>query len=88
MRRREFLFAGAVLPLTLTRAERIFAGGTPLALVTADLEAHVAVVDLGARRVVYRLPTEAGPRSIESVRATGAVIGGKGCGSSRRPGNT
>jgi DNA-binding beta-propeller fold protein YncE len=49
-------------------------GGTPLALVTADLEAHVVVVDVSTGRVVGRVPTDPGPRSIESVSSTTAVI--------------
>jgi hypothetical protein len=35
--------------------------------VTADLESHVAAVDLATGRVVRRIPTRPGPRSIERV---------------------
>ena len=52
------------------------AGGiVPTALVTADLESHVAVVDLDTRRIVQRVETAPGPRSIESVGAGVAVVG-------------
>lgn len=49
-------------------------GGTPLAYVTADLESHVVVLDLGTARVVDRIRTGPGPRSIEAVRSTIAVV--------------
>ena len=52
------------------------AGGiVPTALLTADLESHVAVVDLDTRRIVQRVETAPGPRSIESVGAGVAVVG-------------
>jgi hypothetical protein len=47
----------------------------PLALVTADAEAHVAVVSLAGMRVVQRLPTVGDPRSIERAPGGGAVVG-------------
>ena len=43
-------------------------------MVTADLESHVVVVELGTGRVVAEVSTDDGPRSIESVAATCAVI--------------
>jgi hypothetical protein len=49
-------------------------GGTPLALVTADRESHVAAIDLVTGRVVRRVPTAPGPRSIEAAFQTWAVI--------------
>jgi DNA-binding beta-propeller fold protein YncE len=58
--RREFLLAAAAAPAALRRAHAV-------SYVTADLESHVAVVDLAAGRVVRRLPTAPGPRSIERV---------------------
>jgi hypothetical protein len=39
----------------------------PRAYVTADLESHVAVVDLVGGRIVRRIPTRPGPRSIERI---------------------
>lgn len=47
----------------------------PLALVTADTESHVAVVSLARRRVVQRLATIRGPRSIQSGPGGRAVVG-------------
>ena len=49
-------------------------GGTPLALVTADLEASVVAVELATGRVYRRLSTPAEPRSIESIGQTGALV--------------
>ena len=73
MDRREFLVgtaAIAVAPGAL--AARL--GGTPLALVTADLESSVVAIDLSAGRVVRRLRTPADPRSIESVGGVAAIV--------------
>jgi DNA-binding beta-propeller fold protein YncE len=70
--RRTFLVSGAALALTAR------AGATrraPLALVTADLDGYVAVVDLGGRRLGRRVATLAGPRSIEA-RGRGPTIVG------------
>ena len=48
----------------------------PLALVTADLDGFVAVVDLERRRVVRRIATLDGPRSIEAgAGGAGALVG-------------
>jgi DNA-binding beta-propeller fold protein YncE len=59
--RRSFLLAAAAAPVALR-------GPRPLlAYVTADLESHVAVVDLERGAVVRRIPTRPGPRSIERV---------------------
>jgi DNA-binding beta-propeller fold protein YncE len=59
--RREFLLAAAAAPIALR------SGTHPLAYVTADTQSHVAVVDLAAARVVRRIATRPGPRSIERV---------------------
>jgi len=69
MNRREFVLAAAALPFA-PRARR----PTALALVTADLEAHVVAVDLERGRIAERLPTVAGPRSIQSVGPRTAVV--------------
>lgn len=75
MDRREFLLAAAApLVLGTMPAAAARAGGTPLALVTADLESHVVAVDVGTGRVVRRLRTPADPRSIESVGVVGALV--------------
>jgi DNA-binding beta-propeller fold protein YncE len=46
----------------------------PLALVTADTEAHVVVVDLATRRVAKRIATQEGPRSIQAVGHGRALV--------------
>lgn len=66
MDRREFVAAAVALPFAL-RAGIARAGGTPLALVTADAEAALVVYGLSERRVLRRVPVLPGPRSIESV---------------------
>jgi WD40 repeat protein len=78
MDRRRFLMAAAsgaaalaAEPLAL--ASRL--GGTPVAYVTADLESHVAVVDIRTQELVRRIRTGPGPRSIESVHDWLAVVG-------------
>jgi DNA-binding beta-propeller fold protein YncE len=75
--RREFLLAGVAGALGLALPGRTSAGGIPsgpLALVTADLDAHVAAVDLADGRILGRIPTIWGPRSIESIDATTALV--------------
>jgi hypothetical protein len=74
--RRTFLAGAAAAPFALASqaARARLLGGTPLALVTADLQAEVVAVELATGRVVRRIPTLPGPRSIESVVATTAVI--------------
>ena len=78
MRRRELVFAALAAPLALGPGARLAGasrrGGTPLALVTADVEAHVAAVLLGTGKTIARIRTEPGPRSIESRLATQAVV--------------
>jgi DNA-binding beta-propeller fold protein YncE len=76
MNRREFVLASAAAALSV-RGPFAFAsrlGGTPLAYVTADLESHVVALDLSTSRVVDRIRTGPGPRSIEAVRGTIAVV--------------
>jgi DNA-binding beta-propeller fold protein YncE len=73
--RRDFLLAAAGTALTFgPRALAGGTGGTPLAFVTADLESHVAVLDLDTTRVVGRIRTGPGPRSIEGVLGRIAVV--------------
>ena len=69
MNRRDFVAAAAALAL----APRSLAPRAPLALVTADLEARLVVVDLDGGRVVRRIPTLRSPRSIEAVGAAAVV---------------
>jgi DNA-binding beta-propeller fold protein YncE len=76
MDRREFLAAAAgplvagVVPSALAAP----LGGTPLALVTADLEASIVAVDVTTGKVLRRLETPADPRSIESIGVVGALV--------------
>lgn len=74
--RRAFLVAAGV-PLLATVAPRgllaMPTGGGVVALATADLEAHLVAVEVGSGRIVKRIATAAGPRSIES-NAFGQVV--------------
>jgi DNA-binding beta-propeller fold protein YncE len=76
------LMAGAVVAPALAPRSRSGArrrpvgpGAAPLALVTADLDGFVAVVDVGRRRVARRVATLDGPRSIEARHGAGALVG-------------
>lgn len=60
MDRRSFLLAAAAAPFALRAT-------APLAYVTADTEAHVAVVDSTHGIVVHRIPTRPDPRSVQRV---------------------
>jgi hypothetical protein len=64
--RNEFLLGAAALALAPDALARQL-GGTPTALVTADLEAHVVALDLTTGRRLREIRTVAGPRSIERV---------------------
>jgi DNA-binding beta-propeller fold protein YncE len=72
--RREFLVAAATLPVTLRFAPPALAGGTPLALVTADTQSRVAAVELSSGRIVRSIPTLPDPRSVESSLGRIAVV--------------
>lgn len=77
MDRRQFVLAAGATTLALVRGPSALAarlGGTPLAYVTADLESHVVVLDLTSARVVRRIRTGPGPRSIEAIRSTFALV--------------
>jgi len=77
MDRRAFLLTAAALPFSLAYGPRATAGGIPdrpFALVTADLDAHVVAVDLSNGRVLGRIPTQLGPRSIEALPGGGAFV--------------
>ena len=75
MDRCEFL-AAAAAPLLLGAAPALArsTGGTPLALVTADLESSIVAVDVSSGTVVRRLRTAADPRSIESIGLVAALV--------------
>ena len=74
MNRREFVVAAATLPLAARFAPEALAGGNPVALVTADTESRVAVVELSTGRILRSIRTPAGPRSVESVAQRMAVV--------------
>ncbi len=70
MDRREFLITAAAGSFALATDPRAFAAslkGSPVALVTADLDSHVVVVDLATARPVARIKTAPGPRAIEYI---------------------
>jgi len=70
------LLAAAGVPLSLALGSRLAAASpfAPVALVTADLESHVVVLDLGTAGVLGRIPTAPGPRSIERVGTDAALV--------------
>jgi hypothetical protein len=76
--RRDFVRRAAGVPLALALGSRVDAALTapprPHALVTADLESHVVVLDLASGETVRRIRTGPGPRSIESSRRRVAVV--------------
>lgn len=74
MDRREFVLAAASVPFALRYSQEALSGARPLALVTADLESRIAVVDLSSGRVLRSIRTLPGPRSIEAVDAARAVV--------------
>jgi hypothetical protein len=74
MNRREFLVGAVTLPVALRFAPAAVAGGTPVALVTADTQARVAVVELATGKILRSIDTAAGPRSIESVWGKTGVV--------------
>jgi hypothetical protein len=73
MDRRQFVLGTAGV-LAVPEALASLAGGRPLALVTADLDARITAVELSSGRVVRQIPTLPDPRSIESVLQTHAVV--------------
>jgi DNA-binding beta-propeller fold protein YncE len=64
--RRTFLLGAAAALAAPAAAVARQAGGTPCALVTADLESRVSVVELSTGRVIRSIRTLPGPRSIEA----------------------
>jgi DNA-binding beta-propeller fold protein YncE len=74
MNRREFLVGAVTWPVALRFAPGALAGGTPVALVTADTQSRVAVVELFTGKILRSIPTAAGPRSIESVWGKVGVV--------------
>jgi DNA-binding beta-propeller fold protein YncE len=75
MNRREFLAAGmAAAPLVRPGWLPVLSAREPIALVTADTEAHVVAVSLTGR-VLRRVHTIEGPRSIQNGRGGVAIVG-------------
>jgi DNA-binding beta-propeller fold protein YncE len=76
MDRRQFLLAAAGLPVSFALGARPASASplAPVALVTADLESHVVLLDLAGARVLGRIPTAPGPRSIERVGIDAALV--------------
>jgi DNA-binding beta-propeller fold protein YncE len=74
--RRSFVLLAAAAPfaLRMPAARARFLGGTPLALVTADLDAQIVAVNATTGRIARRVPTAPGPRSIESGAGTTALV--------------
>jgi len=76
--RRAFLGRSATVAAALAVAPEALArrsgGGTPLVLVTADQQEHVVAVDHATGKVRGRIATLPGPRSIEAVRGTTALV--------------
>jgi hypothetical protein len=70
--RREFVALAAAAPFGL-RGALAAAARAPYALVTCDDESRLAVVDLGAFRIVRWIATPPGPRAIERVGARAVV---------------
>ena len=68
------MVAAAPLLLGVAPALARPSGGTPLALVTADLESSIVAVNLSTGEVHGRLRTPPDPRSIESVGVIGALV--------------
>ena len=64
--RREFVLGAAAFALAPDAFARGL-GGTPTALVTADLESHVVAYDVWGGKVLRRIHTAPGPRAIETV---------------------
>ncbi|HET7572992.1 MAG TPA: hypothetical protein VFJ77_10055 [Gaiellaceae bacterium] len=74
MDRRRFLLAAAAAPFALREVPDALArAGGPAALVTADREAHVALVQLGSGRILRRIATRPDPFSIERAGAHAVV---------------
>lgn len=69
MNRRSFLVMAAAPAVAAALPRPLLAtpkGGGTVALVTADLEAHIVAIDTATGRILKRIQTVPGPRSIES----------------------
>lgn len=68
------LVLGPLVEGTVSEALARSGGGTPLALVTADLESSIVAVNLSSGLVERRIPTPPDPRSIETVGGGSALV--------------
>ena len=75
MKRRQLLAVALAAAVQPARALAAATGGATVALVTADLESHVAAVELSSGRVLKRIRTAPGPRSVESSLYGQVVVG-------------
>ncbi len=73
MNRRDFVVSAAALALAPDALARRLGGGTPAALVTADLESRIVAFDLETGRRVAAIKTLPDPRSIQTV-GTVAIV--------------
>ncbi len=73
MNRRAFVRAAALAPFALRAAPALARVGRPVALVTCDAEARLAVVDLASLRVTGHIATLPDPRAIEAVGGVAVV---------------
>ena len=64
VKRRQLLAGALLVAADPARALATATGGGVVALVTADLESHVAALDVSSGRVVKRIRTAPGPRSV------------------------
>jgi DNA-binding beta-propeller fold protein YncE len=74
MDRRQFAVGAMTLPISLRATARALAGGDPVALVTADTQARIAVVELSTGKIIRSIATPPGPRSVESVSGRIGVV--------------
>jgi DNA-binding beta-propeller fold protein YncE len=70
MDRRQFLFAAAATPFALARP----AGGTPVALVTAETDSDLLAVSLANARILRRVHLPADPENVDVHPAGPAVV--------------
>jgi DNA-binding beta-propeller fold protein YncE len=74
MNRHQFVAGALTLPISLRATADALAGGDAVALVTADTQARVAVVELSTGKIVRSIKTLPGPRSVESVSGQLGVV--------------
>src|SRR5215218_8109609 len=73
MNRREFVVAAAGLAVAPDALARSLGGGSPVALVTADLESRIIALDALRGHRLRTIEVPAGPRSVQGVGATAVI---------------